>query len=211
MSGSDALLQQLLPSLGPWLLVAMTWAETSFITGLVVPAGVATAMAAFLSTQGYFPLEAVVGAAGVGALAGDLTGFWVGRRFGGRLAEGRGFLTRMARRYEPRTTRLFQRHPIYAVTGARLISFVRTLMPSMAGMSPLTVLRFLAYDLLGVVGYVAMYTAIGTLAGESWRRAVQWVGTGGTLLLGAAALAVWFLSRRRKRRLAPPEPEGGAP
>jgi hypothetical protein len=69
----------------------------------------------------------------------------------------------------------------------------------MAGMSSLTLMRFTAYDVVGVAGYVAIYTAIGEMAGRSWSRAVQWVGTGGALLFAAVILLAWVTTRVLRR------------
>lgn len=212
----DADLASLLAALGPWLILVMAVAETAFITGLVVPAGVATALGAFLAAEGALGLWGVAGAAAAGAVLGDGAGFWLGRRYGRRLLDGDGALRNLARRHEPRAARLFGRHPLYAVSFARLVSFVRTLMPWMAGMSGIRYPRFLAYDLLGVGGWAAMYVGAGFLAGRSWRWVSGVLGTGWTVLFLAVGLGLWLRARRRTlrdpaaARVAPP-PAGTAP
>lgn len=178
----------------------MAVAETCFITGLVVPAGVATAFGAFLAAEGHFPLADVVLFAGVGALLGDSIGFWVGRWGGGGLVRGRGRLGALARRQLPRTRELLDRHALFGVSVARLVPFVRTLMPMTAGASAVSYPRFLLFDLLGVAGWVAEYVAIGYLAGEGWRRVSGAVGTGWAVLFLAVALAAWLAARRRALR-----------
>lgn len=191
------------------MLLLLAAAETSFITGLVVPAGVATAFGAFLASEGYLSLAVVVGFAGTGALVGDSVGFWLGRRYGVGLLRGGGRLRRLARRHEPRATALFQGHPIYAVTFARLVSFVRTLMPLAAGMSRVGYARFLAYDLLGVGGWVVAYVAAGYLAGRSWRWVAGALGTGWAVAFAAVGLGWWLAVRYRKLREADGAPPGG--
>lgn len=178
----------------------MAVAETSFITGLVVPAGVATAFGAFLAAEGHFPLVDVVLFAGVGALLGDSIGFWVGRWGGGGLVRGRGRLGALARRQLPRTRELLDRHALFGVSVARLVPFVRTLMPMTAGASAVSYPRFFLFDLLGVAGWVAEYVAIGYLAGEGWRRVSGAVGTGWAVLFLAVALGAWLAARRRALR-----------
>ncbi len=204
--------QAVLPRWGPGVLVFVTWAETSFLTGLLVPAGVATAFAAFLSNWGHFSLEVVVVAAFVGGVAGDCTGFWVGRRFGRRIPAGIGPLYRLARRWEPVTAGLMRRHPLVAVSGGRLVSFVRTLMPWMAGMSALGFRRFVAFDLVGVGGYVAIYATVGEVAGRNWEVVVSWLGRGGMLAFLTLLFLFLGLAWRRKRatpaKAAPDAGEG---
>ncbi len=188
----------LLLVVGPGLLLVMAMAETSVPAGLLVPAGVALALGAFLASQGYLSLPWVVVAAGVGGLVGDSLGFWLGRKGFSRLLDSRGAAARMARRYEGLAARMYRRSPIVSVTLARTISFVRTLMPASAGMSGMTWPRFLVFDLLGVLAWLALYTAVGILAGESWKVASTLLGTGWAALLAGVALGAWILSRLRR-------------
>ena len=92
---------------------------------------------------------------------------------------------------------------------ARLVSFVRTVMPMAAGMTGIAYPRYLAYELLGLAGCVTLYVAIGVLAQESWQVATQLVGLGGALAFAAAGTVLWvaFWRRHRHRR----GPVGEAP
>ncbi|MFW6199745.1 MAG: DedA family protein, partial [Gemmatimonadota bacterium] len=180
---------------GPWLLFVMTAAETAFVTGLVVPASVATAFGAFLASEGGLSLPVVAAFAAAGALLGDHLGFWLGRRFGPGLLRGNGRFRSLARRHEPRAAALFRGHPVYAVSFARLVSFVRTLMPMAAGMSRISWGRYVLYDLLGVGGWLVGYCAAGYLAGRSWRWVAGALGTGWAVLFAVAG-GVWWLAAR---------------
>lgn len=193
-------LEALLPAVGPWLLLVMAAAETATVIGLMVPAGVATALGAFLASEGHLSLPSVAAAAGVGAAAGDSIGFWLGRRYGRRALGGEGRLRDLARRHEARFAALFERHPVYAVSLARTVSFVRTLMPWAAGMSRLSYGRFLAYDLLGVTTWAAAYLGVGHLAGRSWRWVSGILGTGWAVFFAAVGLTGWLVARQRALR-----------
>ncbi|HKJ02120.1 MAG TPA: hypothetical protein VJ997_06685, partial [Longimicrobiales bacterium] len=61
-------LAELLTAYGPGLLFVMAVLETSFLTGLVVPSGLATALATVLAIQGHMELRPLVVAALVGAV-----------------------------------------------------------------------------------------------------------------------------------------------
>ena len=66
------------------------------------------------------------------------------------------------------------------------------------GMSRIiTYRRYLAYEALGLLGWVAIYMAVGWIAGESWELASQILGIGGAALIALAVLAVWKLTHRR--------------
>jgi membrane-associated protein len=177
---------------GPWMLFLLAFAETCFITGIVVPSGVATSLATILAADGHLPLATVALAALAGGWAGDSVGFWVGRRGGEWLASGEGRVALLYRRRRRSADRIFRRHPVVSVSVARLISFVRTIMPMAAGMSSLSYRRFLPYQALGVTSWTALYMSLGYVAGESWELASRVLGAGGA----AAFLALlWLLWR----------------
>ncbi len=206
MNSLSSPLLALVPAYGPWLIFVLAALETCFLTGLAVPSGMATSLATILALDGAMDLGSVVLAAAVGAAVGDSVGFWVGRLLGRRLVASNGrFASFFGRRYA-RVARKLGRHPVYSVTLARLLSFVRTMMPMAAGMSPLSYRRFLPYDLAGVIGWTALYVAVGTLAGESWEHVVRVLDVGGALALVFVLTAVWLVirgaARRRDRRRA---------
>lgn len=184
---------------GPWLIFVMAALETSFVTGLVVPSGVATSVAAGLTTVGQGSLPVVVAAAVTGGFVGDSVGFWIGHAMRRRMEEGGGRFTESFRRHHRTWSRFFGRHPVYSVTVARLVSFVRTLMPMAAGMSELTYRRYVGYEIPGLLGWAAIYVAVGFLAGESWHVAAQRLGAGGTVLFVAVGAGLWIAMKKRTR------------
>lgn len=200
-------LSELLVQHGTWLLFGMAILETCFVTGLVVPSGAATSVATILALGGGLSLPHVFLAALAGGAVGDTVGFWVGHRWGEWLLDRPGPLGRAFRKHRRSAARIFDRHPFYSVTVARLVSFVRTVMPMAAGMSDLRYRVFLPYELMGVVTWAAMYVTIGVVARESWRQVTSLVGAGwvvGFLVLG---LVIW--ARRRIRDAATGTAESG--
>lgn len=185
---------------GPKLLFVMAVLETCFVTGLVVPSGVATSIATVLAMEGRLELVPVMIAAGTGGFLGDSVGFWVGRRWGPWVFRDGSRWSRLfgARRQE--ADDLFARHPIYSVTGARLVSFVRTLMPMAAGMSGMTYRRFLPYEVAGLTGWLLLYVTIGLAGRQGWKTAADVVGVGGATLFVVVSLVALAVTRRRRAR-----------
>lgn len=185
---------------GPWLLFVMAILETCFVTGLVVPSGVATSAATIIALEGGMPFGSVVVAAVAGGFIGDSLGFWIGRAWGRRVPlEGGGWRRARARRLRE-AEELFGRHPVYSVTVARLISFVRTLMPMAAGMSGLAYRRYVPYELVGLLGWAAIYITIGLAGLEGWEAASRVFGVGGAVAFLVALAVVLAAMRRRRRR-----------
>ena len=123
---------------GPAYLFVLAVLETSFVTGLVVPSGVATSVATIIAIEGRLDVAPIVVAALVGGFTGDTIGFWIGRLWGNRVLTTESRWTRLFGVRRDEVEGLFGRHPVYSVTIARLISFVRTVMPMAAGMLVLT-------------------------------------------------------------------------
>lgn len=191
-------LTQALERFGPPLLGVLTFVETSTLLGLFVPAGVAFLLAGFLSTQGTLSLPHIVAWALAGAFIGDATGYVLGRRSGGAPAAPRGWLAKALARVGPTRLALLAGSPFYAVSLARVISFIRTLAPLTAGAAHMPYRRFAVYNALGIGLWSATYVAVGTLAGESWQRVSGYVG--GAWLAVFVAGAVFALGVRKVRK-----------
>lgn len=198
MTEWSAALLAVVESYGPAALLVMAFLETSFVTGLVVPSGAAGALAAALGRDDPTTLLSICLALAVGGWLGDLTGYGIGRWSGPRLLAAPGWTGRTLRAHEATMGRYLGRHPFYSVTVARLVSFVRTLMPLSAGMSGVRAGTFLLFELPGLLGWVALYVGIGALAGESWERVSSLVGAGWVLVFGVAGLVIWYRNGRRK-------------
>jgi len=206
----SARLLELLPVYGPWLLFALAFLETCFLTGLIVPAGFATVMGTALALEDTLGLPSVVGAALLGGALGDSVGYWLGRVTGERLLRGNGRWAHLLRRRGYVLDRWFGRHPVYSVSLARVFSFVRTVMPMAAGVSRIRYPRFLAYDIVGLGACVGLYVTVGMLAQESWEAVARALGIGGALAFVVVALAAWWTLRHRvgRRRAGSGPPRG---
>jgi membrane protein DedA with SNARE-associated domain len=203
---SDRLLEAL-PLYGPWLLFALATLETCFVTGLLVPSGVATSVGTVLALDGTLQLPAVVVAALAGGALGDSIGFWIGRKAGEQVLGGEGRAARVITLRHSAVRAWFGRHPLYSVTLARTVSLVRTIMPMAAGMSGLPYRRYLPYELTGLAFWAGLYVAIGVVAQEGWQVATRIVGAGTAAVFVAAGLVLWLTVRRRGRRDRVPREE----
>ena len=178
---------------GPWLVGGMAMFETALIIGLVLPTEPTLVVATAFALQGHFSFGSVVGAAVLGAALGDSAGFMVGRWGGRRVLGGRGRVARMARRHQDRALDLFERHAGLSVSLARMVPFVRTLMPLIAGSTGFAYRRFLAFDLLGITGWAFLGLGIAYAGARSWEIGVGSVGLGWATLGGAGLIAAFLV------------------
>ena len=178
---------------GPWLVGGMAMFETALIIGLVLPTEPTLVVATAFALQGHFSFGWVVGAAVLGAALGDSAGFVIGRWGGTRVLNGRGRVARMARRHRDRALDLFERHAALSVSLARMVPFVRTLMPLIAGSTGVAYRRFLAFDLLGIGGWAFLGLGIAYAGARSWEIGVGSVGLGWATLGGAGLIAAFLV------------------
>ncbi len=183
---------------GPPLLGVLTFFETSSLIGLFVPAGVAFLLAGFLTIQGTLAVLPVLVWALAGAVLGDSVGYWLGTRSNPVDRDPRGVFGRVLARLGPKKLSILAGSPFYAVSLARVVSFVRTLAPMAAGASRMSYGRFLGYNLLGIALWGATYLGVGTLAGESWKRVSQFVGAFWTVVFAIVAGGAFWAHRRRR-------------
>jgi membrane protein DedA with SNARE-associated domain len=177
-------------------------AENTFLVGLVVPGDVAVVLGGALSASGQLEPVTLTLVVLAGVLLGANLSFWIGRRGGIPLIE------RSAARFsiEParmkRVEEYFDSHGAKTVFLASFISGIKNLIPAIAGASKMGAPRFLAYNAAGSALRGALLVAVGYLFGASFPRAVQIFGSLNVWILGIllAAMAVFFIARRRKLR-----------
>jgi membrane protein DedA with SNARE-associated domain len=186
---------------GPWLLFVMALLETSFVQGFFVPVGVALSFfAALAAAEGFPPVLAGAAAAAAGGAIGDTIGYWIGRKGQERWSRGTGRMARHVIAAHERTAHWFGGSPLLSITIPRLISFVRTVMPLAAGMSGIPYVRFLRFEIPGVILWSALYVTAGLAAGEGWSWAARLLGPEVAAVLLAAVMAAGFVIRRRLQR-----------
>lgn len=193
-------LANVLDTWGPAALFALAVLETSFVTGLVIPSGTAAAFAAAVSRDDPATLGTITVAMVAGGWVGDTVGYWIGRWSGPRLNDSPGWAGRLVRRHQATAGRFLGRHPLYSVTVARVVSFVRTLMPLSAGMSGMKAPAYFTFELPGLLLWAALYLGIGILAGESWQLVSSLVGAGWLALFAVVGAVLWARSKKARRR-----------
>ena len=189
---------------GPLLVGVMALFETALIIGLVLPTEPTIIVATAFALEGHFSFSTVVVAALAGAALGDSCGFVLGRFGRRRFLRSRGRVGRMARRHQDRTSLLFERHGVLAISLARMIPFARTLMPLAAGSARLSYRRFLVFDLLGVAGWAMMGLGFAYGAARGWEIGVESLGIEWAAASAVVAVVLWMFVMRRLRPVAAP-------
>ena len=187
---------------GTSLIAALVFVETGFLLGLIIPGGETLLFTAGLlcgvSTI-QLPVGLLIGLLIVAAVAGDLTGFWIGRKIGDRLRhQPDTFLFK--RRYWEQSENFYRKHPYWALLVGRFLPIIRTFNPLLAASSGMPWSRFLSLTAIGCVAYITVLVMAGYWLGQSFPglgQYVEYIFIGVvTLVIGALAVKAWQESRK---------------
>ncbi len=187
---------------GPGVLFIVCMLETAVFAGLILPVGALIAFSAMLASRGIFSPFEIALVAITGAMVGDQIGFLIGRWIVSSERPARGDIATIWGTALARTDLLVRKRGLLGITVARTVPFVRTVMPSFAGRSGISWLRFFVFDTLGVLLWATIYVGGGFLAGASWRQVAMRYGEEvGAVLILFGGIVVFFLARHWVRRI----------
>lgn len=126
----------------------------AFLPGELAITGIAAGVEGPMQTTG------LVLAVTAGAVLGDHVGFSIGRRGGAGLSASR-LVQRVGVDRWQRATFLVQRRGMLAVLVSRMLPFVRTVMPAVAGVSGLAYAKFALASVLGSTAWATMWVTAG--------------------------------------------------
>jgi membrane protein DedA with SNARE-associated domain len=176
---------------------ALCFGEAAIFLGFVIPGEIAVVYGGVLAGEHHINLAIILPLVVVAAILGDTTGYFVGRFFGPALLkrwplkDSKGV---------DRTTEFLQRRGGPAVFLGRFVSLFRALMPGMAGASELRFPVFLVYNAMGGIVWGTAFTLLGFVAGKSYQKVLNVIGSASSGLLAAIAVVIIALLVIRHRR-----------
>jgi len=165
----DAHLAELIGQYGVWtylILFAIIFAETGFVVTPFLPGDsliFAAAALAGLHPQILNPvfLFLLLSAAGI---LGDSVNYAIGHAVGPRVF--REDVRFLKREYLDRTHAFFEKHGGKTIILARFMPIIRTFAPFVAGVGAMTYGKFLAYNIVGGLLWVGLFTILGYFFGN---------------------------------------------
>jgi membrane-associated protein len=158
-----------------WVIFFSALLESSPIVGILVPGQVIIAIAGFLAYLGYISLIDLAFIAALGAIAGDLLGYWIGKRYGLGFIRKYGKCVRITGSHIDDTKRMMNHHVGKSIVIGRFNSLTRSFAPFVSGMSDISMYKFVFYDIVGGVTWAITFSLIGFLFGQSYNIASRYV------------------------------------
>jgi len=147
-------------------LVAVVFAETGLMVGFFLPGDSLLVTAGLFAAKGDLDIVWLNLAVMAAAIAGDATGYWIGRRAGHALyRRPNSFFFR--KQHLVKTHEFYEKHGGKTIVIARFIPIIRTFAPVVAGAAEMTYRQFAVYNIAGGIGWVASMTLTGYFLGRA--------------------------------------------
>jgi len=137
-----------------------------------------------------------------GCTVGSAIAYYVGLKGGRPLVKRYGRYIRMNERHLDLAECWFRKYGDWAVFGSRLLPVVRTFISLPAGMACMPFKRFIVLSTIGSFPWCLVLSYMGLVLGENWQtiedlyRPLEIV-----VLVGALALVVYYVIRRRQQKM----------
>jgi membrane-associated protein len=190
-------------------LFAIVFAETGLLVGFFLPGDSLLITAGIVAAEGFVKLPWVMLACTVAALLGDSTGYWIGRKLG-PMVFNRPENRFLDPRHIDRAKAYFDKYGAKTFIIARFIPVVRTITPTMAGVSRISYKTFLIYSLLASVIWGCGLPLAGFLLGKSIPDLEKYILfiIAGVILVSFIPVIREFLKHRQEKKAGLSNPSG---
>ncbi|MDT3678059.1 MAG: DedA family protein [Burkholderiaceae bacterium] len=171
--------------------------------GVPLPSGLSMIVAGSLAAQGQMRWEILVALATAASVAGDLTGYGVGRMLGSGFLDRRGHWFGLTAQRRARVDRLFERWGVLAVLLSRsLVSMLSSAMNYTAGAGRYRLGAFVAVGIAGRLLWSSAYLGLGYFASGGLEPANDFLRSLTGLLIALACLTGFAVALRRSKPLS---------
>ena len=163
----DKYLPVILNQYGTWtyvILFLILFCETGLVVTPDLPGDSLLFIAGTLAGAGYLDVWVLLGVLILAAILGDTVNYWIGHSFEMRVLEWRFSLVR--KEHLDETHAYFTKYGGFTIVIARFIPFIRTFAPFLAGIGEMPYPKFLLYNIIGGIAWVALFLSVGFLFGN---------------------------------------------
>lgn len=163
----DTYLGQIIQTYGTWtylLLFIVIFMETGFVVTPFLPGDSLIFAAGTFAGMGYLNVGVLFIVLSIAAIAGDTVNYMIGHYIGPRAFSGN--IPFLKKEYLDRTHAFYEKHGGKTIIIARFIPIIRTFAPFVAGVGAMTYPKFIAYNVIGGLAWVALFTFLGYFFGN---------------------------------------------
>jgi membrane-associated protein len=144
------------------ILFAVIFVETGLVLAPFLPGDSLIFAAGVLSARGLLSIYLVIPLLIAAAILGDSLNYFIGKFFGQKAAESK----RVNKKYLLQAHEFFRNYGGKAIFFGRFVPIIRTFVPFVAGLSSMNYRKFLAYNVLGAVVWVLLFSFLGLVFGN---------------------------------------------
>jgi len=164
----DVHLDEIIRNYGTWtygILFGIVFLETGFVVTPFLPGDSLLFAVGTFAARGSLDLGTVLLLLAVAAVVGDTVNYWIGHLVGPKVfhTESTRFLNK---KHLQRTHEFYERYGGVTIIIARFVPIIRTFAPFVAGIGSMNYGRFIAYNVIGGIGWVAILTLGGYFFGN---------------------------------------------
>ncbi len=169
LTNPDQLINLLSTVLTGWVgyaaLFAVVFAESGLLVGFFLPGDSLLFTVGIVAGAGKLPIGWMIAMLAFASILGDGIGFLLGSTVGYSLFQGKN--SRIFRReYLERTHEFYERHGGKTIIYAKFVPIIRTFAAFIAGVGKMHYSRFLAFNVVGALGWVTSMITLGFLLGN---------------------------------------------
>jgi membrane-associated protein len=146
-------------------LAGIVFTETGLLIGFFLPGDSLLVTAGLFAARGDLEVLPMTVALSLAAIIGDTVGYNIGARTGPKFFT-RGDSLLFNRKHLITTKEFYDRHGPFTIVIARFIPIIRTFAPVVAGIGAMTYRRFIAYNIIGGIGWVIVTVLGGYFLGQ---------------------------------------------
>lgn len=163
----DTYLHVIVTNYGFWtylILFAIVFCETGLVMTPFLPGDSLLFAAGAFAALGLLQVEPLLAVLMLAAISGDTANYWIGNYVGPRAFSGK--VRFLKQDYLDRTHRFYAKHGGKTIILARFIPIIRTFAPFVAGIGTMAYGRFITYNVIGGVIWVAIFILGGYFFGR---------------------------------------------
>jgi membrane-associated protein len=164
----DTHLNALIQTYGFWthlILFAVIFCETGLVVTPFLPGDSLLFAAGTFAASGSLKIGWLFLMLAAAAVLGDSVNYWIGKIIGPKVFQKENSRI-FKKQYLDRTHRFYEKYGAETIILARFVPIVRTFAPFVAGIGKMTYAKFLSYNVIGGVLWVALFTFGGYFFGN---------------------------------------------